>query len=419
MARKYLFIQLVLFFITGFLSGCSNANDTNISLVDIGSTGPISIDKGKIPFNVDEDITVQITPFIEFWLESADEALIVIPDESLEIGKEYNIIITKDELSYIHKTIVRQPCLVYLGNVSNEPEIWQFCGQESISLTQTEGRVVDYAVSSSGSWMVYAVRNEKDGADIWKMDREGKNKEKVYTCGEVICDNLAIDPSGLKIALQTKGPDGELILFSINENQAILIEKGNISNIDFSPNGQFLRYFESNKGYLRVLNIDNKNLIQTVESDTDLIGSWRNDSSSFLFGMQNYWGGIAGIEVFEADVGTGSLTKLFDGQELSINYFQPTYFKNENLVVLVRMGFSGNSKQIWVTDEDGAKIFELTNDHQYDYSALSWNSAEEKLAFQRYLLTRSDSLPEVWIWENQNNRFQLIAKNAARAIWIP
>jgi len=135
--------------------------------------------------------------------------------------------------------------------------------------------------------------------------------------------------------------------------------------------------------------------------------------------MQNYWGEIADIEIFEANVGTGSLTKLFDGQELSINYFQPTYFNNENLAVLVRIGFNGNSKQIWVIDKDGEKIFELTNYHQYNHSALSWDSAEEKLAFQRYLLTSSDSLPEVWIWENQNNQFQLIAKNAARAIWIP
>ena len=419
MAQKYLFIKLVLFFITGFLSCCSNANDANISPVDIGSTGPISIDKGKIPFIIDEDITVQIIPPIKFKLNGADEALIIFPAEPLEIWEEYDVIITKDELDHIHKTIVRQPCLVYLGDVTNEPEIWQFCGQENIPLTQTEGEVVDFAVSRSGSWIVYAARNEKGGTDIWKMDREGKNKEKVYACGEVACNNLAIDLLGLKIAFNSERANGELILFSLLDKQTILVERGNISNVDFSPNGQFLRYFENNKGCLRVLEIDNVDLIQKIESDSDLIGSWRHDSKGFLFGMQNYWGGIADIEIFEANAGTGSLTKLFDGQELPINYFQPTYFKNENLVVLVRIGFNGNSKQIWVIDKDGEKIFELTNDHQYNHSALSWNSTEEKLAFQRYLLTSSDSLPEVWIWEKQNNQFQLIAKNAARAIWIP
>ncbi len=304
--------------------------------------------------------------------------------------------------------------------MTNEPEIWQFCEQENIPLTQTQGEVVDFAVSRSGSWIVYAVRNEKGGTDIWKMDREGKNKEKIYACGEVTCNNLAIDYLGLKIAFYSQGPDGTLILFSLLDNQTILVERGNISNVDFSPNGQLLRYFKNKKGDLRVLDIKNMNLILTLESDSDLIGSWRHDSSSFLFGTQNYWGGIAGIEIFEANVGrTGSFTKLFNGQELSINYFQPTYFSNEKLAVLVRIGFNGNSKQIWVVDKDGEQIFELTNDHQYDHSALSWNSAEEKLAFQRYLLTSSDSLPEVWIWENTNNQFQLIAKNAAHAIWIP
>ncbi len=97
MVRKYLLILFELFFITGFLSSCSSANDDNISPIDIGSTGPITIEKGKIPFNVDGDITIQITPFIEFKLDVADESLIVIPTELLEIGEEYNIKITKDE----------------------------------------------------------------------------------------------------------------------------------------------------------------------------------------------------------------------------------------------------------------------------------------------------------------------------------
>ncbi len=403
----------------GFLSSCSNANDANISPVDIGSTGPISIDKGKIPFNVDGDITVQITPFTKSNLNSADTALVLFPAEPLEIGKEYDVIITKDELDHIHKTMVRQPCLVYIGNVTSEPEIWQFCGQVNVPMTQTEGGVVDFAVSRNGSWIVYASRNEKGGTDIWKMDREGKNKEKVYVCSKVVCSDIAIDPLGLIIAFHSKKADGELILFSINENQEILIEKGNISYVDFSPNGQFLRYFEKDRGRLRVLDIVKINLIQTVESDSDLIGSWRHDSSSFLYGMQNYWGGIAGIEIFEANVGMRILAKLFDGQELSLNYSQPTYFANENLAVLVRIGFNSNSKQIWVINQAGKKLFEITNDQQYNHSALSWNSAEEKIAFQRYLLTSSDSLPEVWVWENKNNQFQLIAKNAARAIWIP
>jgi len=419
MARKYLFFKLVLFLIAGLLSSCSNVNDVNISPADIGSTGPISIDKGKIPFTVDENITVQITPFIEFELDNAYEALVVIPAEPLEVRKEYNVIITKDELDHIHKTIVRQPCLVYLGDMTNEPEIWQFCEQENIPLTQTQGEVVDFAVSRSGSWIVYAVRNEKGGTDIWKMDREGKNKEKIYVCGEVTCNNLAIDYLGLKIAFYSQGPDGTLILFSLLDNQTILVERGNISNVDFSPNGQLLRYFKNKKGDLKVLDIKNMNLILTLESDLDLIGSWRHDSSSFLYGRQNYWGGIAGIEIFEANVGMRTSAKLFNGQESSINFFQPTYFIGGNQAVLVRMGFKGNSKQIWIINQDGEKLFELTNDQQYDHSALSWNSAEEKLAFQKYLLTSSDSLPEVWIWENKNNQFQLIAKNAARAIWIP
>jgi len=418
MARKYILIPLVLFFITGALSSCSIASGAINNPASVGSTGPISIDKGDIPFNVDKDIIVQVTPQIEFKLENSSEALLIVPTEFLEIEKEYTVIVNNGELSYIHRIIIRQPCLAYIGDVTNKPEIWRYCGHERIPLTQTEGEVVDFAVSRSGNWLVYAAKNEKGGTDIWKMDREGKERKKVYGCGEFICDNLAIDCFGEKIALFKKVSDSELILFLMSENQEILIERGIISNVDFSPNGQYLRYFENNKNKLRILDLSHLILTQSIESDSDVIGSWRNDRSSFLFGRRNYRGGIADIEIFETDVGSESLTKLFGGQELSTNYFQPTYFDRENLVVLVRTGFSGNSKQIWVVNKEGEKVFELTNDYQYDHSAISWNSVEEKLAFQRYLLTRSDSQPEVWVWEKRDNHIQLIAENGAHAIWI-
>jgi Tol biopolymer transport system component len=402
----------------GILSSCSTANGAINNLTSVGSTGPNSIDKENIPFDVDRDIDVQVTPHIRFKFENSSDALLISPAEPFEIEKKYAVIVSKGELDYVHRIIIRQPCLVYIGDVTNKPEIWQYCKQEKIPLTQTGGKVVDYAVSRSGNWLVYAVRNEKGGTDIWKIDREGRNREEVYGCGEFICDNLAIDYFGIKMAFVKKVPESELILFEMSEKQEILIERGVISNVDFSPNGQLLRYFENNKNNLRVLDLAGLKLIQTRRSDSDLVGSWGNDRSSFLFGMRNYRGGIADISIFETNVDSESLTILFNGQELSINYFQPTYFENENLVVLVRNGFSGNSKQIWVVNKEGGKVLELTNDYQYDHSALSWNSVEEKLAFQRYLLTRSDSQPEVWVWEKQDNHFQLIAENAARAIWL-
>jgi len=85
----------------------------------------------------------------------------------------------------------------------------------------------------------------------------------------------------------------------------------------------------------------------------------------------------------------------------------------------MRNGFSSNNKQIWITTIDGEKIAEVTDEHQYDHSMLAWNFAEEKPAFQRYLLSSSDSKPEVWVWKKQSNQFNLVAKKAAYAIWLP
>ena len=419
MVRKKLFLIIILFSITWFLSACKYANDALITPVKIGSSGPILIQKRHIPFIVDENIIVQVTPPVGFKWINTDKELVIFPDEPLEIGEEFDVKVNRDNMSYLHKTRVRQPCLVYLGNITTEPEIWKFCGQEHELLTHTEGRVLDYTASKSGNWILYSARNEEGGSDIWKINSEGEKQKKVYVCGDLICNNVAIDPLDSHIALFSSRDKGELILISVDDDEEIIIEKGNISEVDFSPNGQFLRYFSITEGNLKVLDIGNLNLIQTIDIDSDLIGSWSYNSSMFLYGKRDFTSGIGVIEIYETNVVTGATTKLFDGQELILNYFEPTYFKNGDLVVLVRTRFSGNSKQIWVINREGENMFEITKDHQYDHSGFDWNLGEEKISFQRYLLTSSNSLPDVWIWDSQKKQHQFIAENAARAIWIP
>jgi len=109
--------------------------------------------------------------------------------------------------------------------------------------------VLDFRAASNGSLIIYAVRNETGGTDIWKRNRSGENKELVHSCREFICTNLAVDPFGKNIAFTSQDPDGGLSLISISDSLTVFFEKGNISNIDFSPNGKYLRYFQNNIEY--------------------------------------------------------------------------------------------------------------------------------------------------------------------------
>lgn len=318
----------------------------------------------------------------------------------------------------MYEVVVREPCFTFLANVTIAPEIWQLCGQEFSELTETSGRIVDYAVAKNGDWIVYAVGNENGGSDVWKMGRTGENKKIVYSCEEMICEQLAINSRGSKIVFKSSGLDGSLFLLTIEDGDAILVENGNISNVDFSPNDELLRYFEGTKGYIRILNVDDLKLIRTLKSDSDLLGSWKKDSSGFLYGQHNYWGGIAGIDLFEIDLLEDLASLVINGAESSYYVYHPAYINNDEFFVLVRLGFNGNRKQIWEINRNGEVKREITNDYQFNYSLISWNSVGEKLSFQRFEPSSSGALPEVWIWEKKENNFQMVSKNAAHPEWV-
>ena len=112
--------------------------------IAIVSSGIIPIDDREIPFDLDQNTAVQMTPFIESDTVFLDGALFIDTAEPLKIGKKYSITVTKDKFSYSFKVAVRQPCLIYLGNVTIEPEIWRVCDQESIPLTQNRRRCAGF-----------------------------------------------------------------------------------------------------------------------------------------------------------------------------------------------------------------------------------------------------------------------------------
>ena len=418
MYSKYAIIIFSLILLSTITPGCNPYSESTPQRYAVGAIGQIVIEKEKIPIQFNSDIKVEVFPEFEFSKKITQDAIVLFPSEDLQVEEELEIKIINQGEEFVLQVVVREPCFTYLANMTIAPEIWQLCGQELSKLTESSGRIVDYAVAKNGDWIAYAVGNEDGGTDIWKMRRTGKKKEIVYSCRELICEQLAINSLGSIITFRSGGSNGSLFLLTIENGTAILVENGNFSNVDFSPNDEFLRYFEVKKGQIRILTINDLKIIKTLESDSDLIGPWKKDSSGFLFGQHNYWGGIAEMDLLEIDLFEGIESLIIKGAESSYFIYQPTLINDNEFLVLVRSGFNGNRKQIWEINRNGQKIIEITNNYQYNHSLISWNSVEEKLSFQRFDPSSSDALPEVWIWEKKENKFQAVGKNAAHPEWV-
>jgi Tol biopolymer transport system component len=63
-------------------------------------------------------------------------------------------------------------------------------------LTDSDGRVVDFAVSVDGRQIAYSLRNEEGGSDLYRMDSDGGGQARLIACGKDLCQQLAWSPNG-------------------------------------------------------------------------------------------------------------------------------------------------------------------------------------------------------------------------------
>ncbi|MCD6355643.1 MAG: hypothetical protein J7L66_00030 [Anaerolineaceae bacterium] len=303
--------------------------------------------------------------------------------------------------------------------MTEKPEIWKACGDRNYKITSSGGMVSDFTVDDSGKWIYYSAWNENRGMDIWKISSNGKRNEQIISCANDECRGLSVDSTGKYLAFYKKGIANELIIFSLRENREILNENGLFSRINFSADGRYLRYFALFDYQLHIIDLEKSISHELIECDEDLISSWKGDCNRFVYGKKVYDGGIANFEFYEFDLENKSSLSLFEKIDPRVQISNIFYGDESEYFVLVRPGFKSNSRQIWLINSRGQLVEKVTDDQQYDHSSAYWNSPSQELAYQRYLLTNSDSKPEIWIWEKGEGLNKLVTENAAHAVWLP
>ena len=124
-----------------------------------------------------------IEPLVEGRFEWNGRQVWFIPSRGFQSGQNYTARLqpgaqnrdgreTKQEWRWTFS--VREPYIAYLSaTTGGAREVWRVpaSGGASEQLTQTEGRVYDFAVSADGEQIVYSVVNDSRGVDLWWMDR--------------------------------------------------------------------------------------------------------------------------------------------------------------------------------------------------------------------------------------------------------
>ena len=134
----------------------------------------------------------------------------------------------------------------------------------------------------------------------------------------------------------------------------------------------------------------------------------------------DYWGGIPGVKVFELNITSGEITPVLYDANQELEFYNPMYsMKDGEYLSLIRQRSTGPSKQLWLLREGAEGVKQITNDPLFHYSFPSWNSDYSELVFQRYPLNKAESNPQILIWNQSTDTFQVIAENASKPFWLP
>ncbi|MCJ7623835.1 MAG: hypothetical protein MUO76_10055 [Anaerolineaceae bacterium] len=419
-------------------------NGLNIRLVEDGNIGVY----GPLVFNFSKPVlrdTVENSILFDFQnevrFEWEDQILYIWPIGLLSPG-QYSVTIMRavdlegqDIIEPCNYTIeVRDPEVVYIAPLSAGSELWRRKpGQkESVQITFTEGNVIDFDISLDGERLVFSARNGDGGIDIWQTDRDGNRFKRLLDCGTAYCEEPDWSPDGKKIAYSYLVPGDNssrykkiwIYDFDTEISQPLRAEKNQCLGITprWSPDGKKIAFYDDHAERIVVYFFELNHLLILPANSGDM-GSWSQDGQKMYFNHVYKTEFDAYVVMYEMDFEQNRYYRSPLNGILERKYYSiPEETYDGEWIALGEQCACIHgvpTKQIWLTKPDGSDVFQITNEMQYTNTAYHWDPEGKMLAFQRYELGSSKSLPDVLIWIREKDEFLVVASDAGHPEWLP
>lgn len=368
---------------------------------------------------------------LRFWPVSTLEAGAVYTVSLQPGSKSLDGRLIKPLPSYTFK--VRRPRVIFLSPPTVGSEVWTVTadGSNKVKLTQTENHVYDFSPSYDGEWIVYSVLNAQNGADLWRIRRDGHETQLLVNCGFDSCIHPAVSPDGLRIAYSrvhgTTPADMSMATAGI---WILELGNGQISPLNqdllsagvepsWSPDGNHLAFFNPAVKMINVVDPQGQQQLQ-LNSQSGEIGGWSPDSRYLFFTNLEQRGTLPAGVGFKVDIATKTVERLFGapGNVLDITALAPMPGKNW-VAVGTRYPMGSRATRIQLLSLDGASQRDITNDPLYTYGAFSWSPDSSSLVYQQLKVGTSVANPEIWIWDATTGSRQKAAADAALPAWLP
>ena len=376
------------------------------------------------------------------WVDA--KTLRFTPLKPLQPGADYHIQMNAGYLgnkslllrfNHLWTLHVRQPQIAYLASINNNIQLWAVDadGKSPHRLGNFNKAIFDFDAAPNGEFLVFSALNDKQGADLWYVDRNGSSLRLLVPCGADRCTSPAISPDSQQVAytreaapitpsMPTGAPRVQVINIQSGEDRPLYSDP-QIIGFDpaWSPDGKYITSYDGVQAVIRVASIatgEQFTLPSATGGDTP---TWSPDSQNILFTDEatSPGGSSSWTEIKMANVATGDISVWIgkdDAQDYQ--YGELAWAPNpDEIIIGLRLPPDFTSQGLLLVGPNNPGGPTVASDPQFIYQTPKWDPWGNEVLFQEEMVTGQHTT-NVAIWEEGMTQPRVVVQGTWPH-WLP
>jgi len=312
---------------------------------------------------------------------------------------------------------IREPQIAYLASINNDIQLWAVDadGKSPHRLGNFDKAIFDFDAAPNGEFLVFSALNDKQGADLWYVDRNGNSLRLIALCGADRCTAPVISPDSQQVAYTreaapitpgapTGAPRTWVLNIQSGENRPLYSDP-QIIGFDpaWSPDGKYITSYDGVQSLIRVVSLATGGQFTLPNGTGDDTLAWSPDSKSILFTDEatSPDGSSSWSVIKMADVDTGDIA-IWVGKNdpQDYQYGELAWAPNPDEIVIglkLPPDFTSRGLLLVQPNDLGGPV--VAHDPQFFYQTPKWDPWGGDVLFQEEMITGQHTT-NIAVWKD-------------------